>query len=165
MATRMSRWGVGPAFALSALAYLGVAVGVWWWYGNPLRITVDHYGLMVGVGVGLIVLGTLCYGVAAVRVMRAYNAGRLCTAGPYAACRHPVYAAWVFLIGPGVALLTNSWIILTVPVVMLISARILVGAEDEYLADRFGRAYEDYRRRVPALLPIGWLRRGVPAPK
>ena len=60
---------------------------------------------------------------------------------------------------PGVALVMSSWIGLAVPLVMYVILRVLVREEETYLERRFGDEYRAYQRRVPAVLPLGWMTR------
>ena len=90
-------------------------------------------------------------------INRAHNSGKLVTEGIYRCCRHPLYAAWVVFIVPGIVLLADSWIGLTIPLVMYVLLHILVKKEEIYLEERFGEEYVEYKKRVPAVLPIGWI--------
>jgi protein-S-isoprenylcysteine O-methyltransferase Ste14 len=92
--------------------------------------------------------------VGAVTVMRAYNRDRLVTSGIFALVRHPIYAAWITLIFPGLALLTRSWPMLLTPWIAYAIFRRLIHREDEYLEQRFGQAYRDYRRRVNEVIAV-----------
>ena len=42
---------------------------------------------------------------------------------------------------------------------MYIALRWLVRDEEAWLEQTFGEAYRAYRRRVPAVMPTGWLER------
>jgi protein-S-isoprenylcysteine O-methyltransferase Ste14 len=92
----------------------------------------------------------------------AHIAGRkdvaLVTTGPYAWCRHPLYA-WSLLagIGLGVATHTWTWPLLTAAFLAVIFLR-ETAREDRLLADLHGAAFRDYAARVPAL----WPRRPAP---
>ena len=92
--------------------------------------------------------------VGAVTVMRAYNRDRLVTSGVFALVRHPIYAAWITLIFPGLALLARSWPMLISPCIAYAIFRRLIHREDEYLEQRFAQAYLDYRRRVNEVIAI-----------
>ena len=59
---------------------------------------------------------------------------------------------------PGIALLVNSWLALTVPVVMYILLRLMVRKEEAYLEERFKEEYLAYKRSTPAVLPVGWIK-------
>lgn len=158
MPERMTRWGVGPRFTLYSFLYaapatvMAVVVPAWG------RIEVVSGPVLIGIGLTLIVVGLPLWIGGVVAAMRAYGADRLCTDGAFGLCRHPVYASWTILLLPGIALLIGSWILLTIPVVMAVILRWLVREEETYLAERFGGEYDAYRKRVPAVLPLGWLK-------
>ena len=74
--------------------------------------------------------------------------------GPYRLVRHPIYSG-ILLAALGTALAFGR-------VIFLVDAGIVLGLlfwksriEDGFLAAHFGQAFEDYRRRVAALIP--WL--------
>jgi len=106
-------------------------------------------------GIILIVIGIPFYIISARVVMKAYNADELITGSIYRFCRHPLYASWVIFIVPGIVLLINSWIALTVPIFMYILLCILVKKEELYLENRFGTEYLKYKNKVPCILPYG----------
>jgi hydroxyacylglutathione hydrolase len=57
---------------------------------------------------------------------------------------------------PGLLLLFRSWILLAVPLGMWLAATVLVRREEDVLRREFGAAYDEYTRRVGALLPRAW---------
>ena len=150
---RTSRWGVGLPIALVTLAWTGGAYVVHLaWYPAFAMEGVWRY-VLAGVGGALVVAGLPLY-VWSLRVFRrAWRQGELATAGPYARCRHPIYATWIFLITPGVCLLTGSWLVLTAPVAMYVAARLFVGLEERAMEARFGEAWREYRARTGRFLP------------
>ncbi len=150
---RISRWGVGLPIALVTLAWAGGAYGVHLaWYPVFAAEGTLRYAL-AGVGGGLIVIGLPLYVWALRHFNRARRAGAIATTGPYARCRHPIYATWIFLIVPGVCLLTGSWLVLTTPLVMYLAARLLVGREERAMEARFGQAWRAYRERTGRFWP------------
>ncbi len=78
---------------------------------------------------------------------------RLVTAGPYGWMRHPIYTAMAGkLLATG--LVVSHWIgLLAGLVLMAIGTAIRVRSEERLLRTQFGAEYEDYARRVPAILP------------
>jgi protein-S-isoprenylcysteine O-methyltransferase Ste14 len=79
--------------------------------------------------------------------------GEMFSGGLYAHARHPRYAG-MFSALLGAALLAGTpllWIVLALwwPFALLV-----IRLEEMELAARFGTAYEEYRKRVPAFLPI-----------
>jgi len=92
--------------------------------------------------------------VAARTEITGYNNGQLVTSGLSALVRHPIYSAWIVFILPGLILLTRSWPLLFNPFVAYFVFKLRIHCEDEYLEQRFGQAYLQYRGRVNELIPI-----------
>lgn len=82
------------------------------------------------------------------RILKAFRERRLLTTGFFAIFPNPMYAAFVLLIVPGLALILDSWLLLTASAVVYALFRALVPAEDRWLRESFGVQYEEYRRRV-----------------
>lgn len=77
----------------------------------------------------------------------------LVTGGLYAHTRNPMYVGNVLILA-GLALASNSWfcaVVLTAAYVFVCVA--IVAAEESYLRDRFGAAFDEYCRDVPRWLP------------
>jgi protein-S-isoprenylcysteine O-methyltransferase Ste14 len=72
--------------------------------------------------------------------------------GPYAWVRHPRYLE-VLLGCSGWALVCNYLAAYGVVAFLALSFLVLIPMEERELAERFGPAYEEYRRRVPAIFP------------
>ncbi|MCS6948610.1 MAG: hypothetical protein NZM12_13445 [Steroidobacteraceae bacterium] len=87
----------------------------------------------------------------------AYIAGRkdaaLVTIGPYARCRHPLYA-WSLLAGLGLGLATRS-LLLTAATLLLLAVLFVQAIRDEEarLRSQFGAAFDAYARSTPLLWP------------
>jgi protein-S-isoprenylcysteine O-methyltransferase Ste14 len=150
---RISRWGIGPKTFMPSLAYTLAAWAATSAWPDVFRL---HWlpDIVVTAGVVLTAAGVVMWLVGAVTVMRAYNRDRLVTSGIFALVRHPIYAAWITLIFPGLALLTRSWPMLLTPWIAYAIFRRLIHREDEYLEQRFGQAYRDYRRRVNEVIAV-----------
>ena len=78
--------------------------------------------------------------------------GTLLTEGIYARVRHPRYLE-ILLFSLGYALVSNYLAAYAAAAGMALGIAILIPFEERELLARFGRAYEDYRRRVPAIVP------------
>lgn len=85
----------------------------------------------------------------------------LVTSGPYARCRHPLYACSI-LGALGLGLATKSWL-LCLFTVLLISALVIYAAscEEQFLADAFPEQFKTYVEATPNMW---WPRRGAPLP-
>jgi len=153
VAKRMSILGAGPVVAVFTGLYL--AATIWASFGWPLLFAIDAvpYPWLAAAGVLLFVAAAPVYAVTVRTTFRAYRENRLVTTGAYAICRHPLYALWILLIVPGVALLLKSWLVLTVALFMYVATRIAVRREEEELESLFGEEYVDYKNRVGAIFP------------
>jgi protein-S-isoprenylcysteine O-methyltransferase Ste14 len=78
---------------------------------------------------------------------------RLVTTGPYALCRHPLYALSL-LGGVGVGLATHSVVILVVTVALLTWLHLrAIRIEERALGARHGAEFQRYCATVPLLIP------------
>ena len=154
MNNHLSRFGIGPRILVSAAAYAvlgGVATCLW---PTACLIQWPPPSVFVTVGILLLVIGVPMWLIAVRAVMRAYNSDRLVTSGVFSLVRHPVYSAWIVFNIPAIALLFRSWPLLLAPVVAYAVFKSSIRTEDEYLEQRFGQEYRDYRARVNELIPI-----------
>ena len=78
---------------------------------------------------------------------------RLATTGPYRWIRHPIYSAMLGkLLATG--LVVSHWIGLLAGLLLFcVGMAIRIASEEKLLRAQFGREYDDYARRVPAILP------------
>ncbi len=77
----------------------------------------------------------------------------LVTTGPYAFVRHPIYTGLLFgFIGSAVAL--GQWRGIVAVALVYLSLLRKYRLEERWMRERFGAAYEDYSRRVKALVPF-----------
>ena len=150
---RRFRWGVGPQIGLVTAAWAGLAlVGHWVFYptfavAGELRLAFRACGL------GLLGVGIPVYTVVAIHFGRRARRETLVTTGPYAYVRHPLYAVGIFLLAPGAVLLVGSWLLLSVPPVMYLAARVFIPREEAALAERYGASFRQYRRRTGRFVP------------
>lgn len=156
----MTKYGVGSRFTLLSIMYGLIMVLLSIFFDPVFKIPHVPYKFLVIAGVVLILLGFPFYLHALTSVMRAFEEKRLLTNGSFGMCRHPVYAAWVVFFVPGIMLFFNTWLGLTAPIFMYLLIRVLVDKEEIYLEEMFGEEYLLYKKRVPLVLPVGWLNRG-----
>ncbi len=153
MEKRLSRWGIGPRTFVPSLAYTGAALAATFRWPDVFLLRMLPDAIRTA-GAILLAAGVLLWACGVIAAMRAYNRDELATTGVYALVRHPVYAGWITLGFPGLALLTRSWPIFLTPLIAYAIFRQLIHREDEYLERRFGQAYLDYRRSVNEVIPI-----------
>lgn len=82
------------------------------------------------------------------------RADHLSTTGPYRLMRHPIYAG-VTLILTGIAAGLRSWPGLLVVVALFVpAASYRARLEEEALAKRFGKEWQEYAKKTPPILPL-----------
>jgi len=141
--------------------YGAVAVGLTKLCGLPWHMPIP-LPVAIGVGGPVLVIGAILLVLAfrALSVRRALGAelfaaraaSTLVTHGLYAHTRNPLYlAATLLLVGWCVALRLTPLAFLTV--IFFIHFLLVAKWEEKELLVRFGQEYEDYRKRVPLLVP------------
>ena len=87
------------------------------------------------------------------RNTRAQRAETLNTTGMYAIVRNPLYLG-NFVAILGLALSTKAWwFVLIVALAYWLYIERIVAAEERFLAEKFGAAYETWARQTPVLIP------------
>jgi protein-S-isoprenylcysteine O-methyltransferase Ste14 len=80
--------------------------------------------------------------------------------GPYALARHPIYTG-LLVAFVGTACARGEWRGVLAVVIAWAALWRKLGVEERWMVEQFGERYEEYRRRVPALLPIGGRKMGA----
>jgi protein-S-isoprenylcysteine O-methyltransferase Ste14 len=146
---RRARWGI-------AIEAIGFAL-VWqmgWWIHDPAAWRVVGGAAFLTAGAALTWTSRFALG----RQWR-FDAGlnadhALVQSGAYRLVRHPIYASMLCML-LGTALLRTPAVLIVVALVFFIAGtQIRIRIEDGLLAARFGPAFEEYRRRVPAYIPF-----------
>ncbi len=117
--------------------------------------TILPRGAAQTIGRVLAVMG-LALGAASVRTMRSAGtpvqperpSTTVVTEGPYRFTRNPIYLSMAILYS-GLALAFNAaWPLLLLPSVLFAVTRGMIEREEEYLENRFGDRYRQYKERV-----------------
>jgi protein-S-isoprenylcysteine O-methyltransferase Ste14 len=144
-------FGVGPVGFLISLA-LSMVFG---WAnrraGHPCLTAYTWVTKDIGIALIIIGLGLHFWSLATLRNW--WQKDRLCTGGPFKWFRHPLYAAWVTFIAPGIAVLLNSWILLVWAALLQPIWHWLVRKEEKMMMDRFGDEYRAYAARTGRFIP------------
>ncbi|HEV8319305.1 MAG TPA: isoprenylcysteine carboxylmethyltransferase family protein [Vicinamibacterales bacterium] len=86
---------------------------------------------------------------------RVIEGHQLVTHGPYAIVRNPIYASMaLWLVALALTFATPARLAIALSL-YVVGTLMRVRAEEELMRATFGEQWEDYRRRVPALIP--WL--------
>jgi protein-S-isoprenylcysteine O-methyltransferase Ste14 len=152
--------------SFGAVALQGAAFGVAWNLRRPFFTPIFPAAMPVQVVLALIAIGLAVFTVwlvaAAVRtlgkqwaiVAHVVEGHQLITAGPYRIVRHPIYSG-MFMIMLATALVVSHWIGLIVAVVLYTIGTVWrIGIEEKLLIETFGSQYLEYKRKVPAFIPL-----------
>ncbi len=145
---KMTEMGVAPLIAVPSFLYLGAAIALHYALFPLFAFAADPGPALRLAGAALIGLGLVVLLSSGLRIMKAFREQRLLTDGFFAVFPNPMYAAYVLAIVPGLALVLDSWLVLTGSVVVYALFRALVSGEDRWLKEKFGVQYEAYRQRV-----------------
>ena len=115
MSKGMTRRGVGPLIGITSGAYFLLALVINWACYSSFVVKGIPYFCLAVIGCVLTGLGVPTLILTARAVRRAFRRRKLLTQGPYAICRHPVYAVSLVCIC-GMVMFFRSWLMFTVPV-------------------------------------------------
>ena len=144
-------FGIGPRGAAISLFLLAVFV----WADSMIQgaIVLGYAGLLKTTGIVLVILGLGLHFWSFSTLRIWWVDDRLCTRGPFQHFRHPMYAAWITFICPGLALYLNSWLYLLWVLSLHLLWHQLVKTEEIVMIDRFGDIYRDYAQRTGRFFP------------
>jgi protein-S-isoprenylcysteine O-methyltransferase Ste14 len=139
--------GVAAWLGLRDVRAHGVSVGsaTFWWVqliGIVVLVVATAFTLWARFA-----LGTMWSSAAVVK-----QGHRLRTDGPYSIVRHPIYTGLIgMLVGTAVINGLGWWLLLPAAAVVLFGLKIR--NEERLMRRTFGQQYDEYRRRVPQLVP------------
>ena len=119
------------------------------WFGSPMS------DILVAVGwLALVAMAALFF--SALRIMRRAKTPinpnaqpeHLVTEGPFGITRNPIYLADTLLL-IGVGLVSGiTWFLPVALIAASITQKVAIGKEERWLAEKFGKRYRDYAKRV-----------------
>lgn len=148
-----NRFGIGPVWSIISICYSLIAISINDSIFGGQKIPILSDNILLIIGTILIILGLIILIKAIIDFNKAYGQKKLKTNGLYGIFRHPLYASITILIVPGCIFIFNKLFGLTVPIVMYISFRLLIGKEEKLLINEFGNEYIKYKKNVNAIFP------------
>ena len=144
-------FGIGPKGAM--ISSLLFVVFVWFHSFMSFRIVANHVGFIQTIGVTLMTSGLVLH-IWSFNTLRTWWADdKLCTYGPFRYFRHPMYAAWITFLCPGLGLFLNSWLYLIWIVLIHLLWHHLVDKEESLMVSLFGDEYKTYSKRTGRFFP------------
>jgi protein-S-isoprenylcysteine O-methyltransferase Ste14 len=145
--------GAGPKIMAPLFVTFAITAWLSYTYQPAFNYPIELYEWTLALGALLLVVGVPFWLLSVVMFLLAWFRGRLETRGPFAVMPNPIYGSWIVFIIPGISLVVSWWPILLTSVVMFAAHRLFIREEDDFLRQRFGKKYEEYRKNVL----IGWL--------
>ena len=153
MSKKMTIRGIGKKLELFTVPY-GIITIILTFILRPLfNINFIQYSILLYIGIPLFILGIILHIISAVTMVKGFKKEILLATGMYSISRNPMYSTFIFLIIPGISLIINSWLVLTSSLVMFILFIIFIHEEEQYLEEKFGKEYINYKNKVGLLLP------------
>jgi protein-S-isoprenylcysteine O-methyltransferase Ste14 len=127
-------------------------------FPNPVIVDNSLWAVAVGTGVALLGQALRVLTVGLKYIIRGGRNGRiyaadLVTDGVYDHMRNPMYVGNLLIVA-GISIASTCWVSVVLLVTMFGAAyAAIVAAEEDYLRDKFGPAYEAYCHDVPRWLP------------
>lgn len=146
------RWCIGPVIVVLALVDSLLPRGTW----EPLTVHAEWLRV-VGAAVMVVAMAFTFWarwrlGLMWTSAPAAKEGHQLRTDGPYAIVRHPIYTGLLgMLVGTTLLNELGGWVVALVVAAVLV--RWKLGVEERLMTEAFPGEYEDYKRRVPRLIP------------
>jgi len=86
------------------------------------------------------------------KVAETHRTETIVTTGVYSVVRHPQYLGGL-LAHAGISFLLSAWYSLLLTPLMIVLIYLISRKEEEELIREFGKEYEDYKKKVPMLIP------------
>lgn len=159
MKTKMTFGGIGPKLALITLPYIVLACLVIQRDPQFLKLHYVDSNWMTVTGYAWIGIGLLFYIATIVVFLTDFRKGLLVTRGTFGLCRNPIYASFIVFFIPGLALVFQSGMILSIALVLYLNFKISIHGENKVLEREFGEDYSDYRKYVNEIIPFPVIRK------
>ena len=136
-----------PRFTIQILQNLSVLVPV-------VNFSIPLLHLVISISFLLLGAWLAIKGVKGVtlRVAETHRTDKIVTTGVYSIVRHPQHLG-ALLAHVGISFLFSAWYSLLFTPLMVVLIYLISKKEEEELVREFGKEYEDYKKRVPMLMP------------
>jgi protein-S-isoprenylcysteine O-methyltransferase Ste14 len=150
---KMDIMGVGPKIGAIAIPIFILTVILTLLNRRMFCLPIVLPTILLAEGAMMVIIGLIINFSSAIQMIKAVKANKLLTTGFFQVCRNPMYASFIYLTIPGIALLFNSWLILVNSLIIVITFQLVISAEEKILEETFGDAYRKYKARVHRIVP------------
>ena len=150
----MTFGGIGPKLALITLPYILLAIRVIERDPDFLKLNFPGNQWLGIAGYIWIFIGIIFYVSTILVFLSDFKKEILVTRGTFSLCRNPIYASFIVFFIPGLALVFQSGMILSIAFVLYLNFKISIHGEKNILLRNFGEAYEVYEKSVNEIVPF-----------
>lgn len=158
---KMDFYGIGPKIGRIFIPWLALTI-VLSCISNRFNFYAERNSALTISGAGLLVFGLIFYFSSVRLLLSGLKEGKLVTSWTFSLCQNPLYMSFIWFLIPAIALLLNSWLILTTCVVGFVLLKVYVSKEYEILEEAFGDEYLKYKNETPEFFPFPikkWMKR------
>jgi protein-S-isoprenylcysteine O-methyltransferase Ste14 len=148
--------GAGVHLLLVGSFLEGPTLGIQQWISYPFCVTVKMQVFMTIPCIALCLFGVIWFtrSLNLIEVHLLHKREELITHGPFSYVRHPLYATLMITMPPLVITWRSDLIFIAPWILIVIASHYIVRIEERELIKTFGDDYKQYKRHVPALLPL-----------
>jgi protein-S-isoprenylcysteine O-methyltransferase Ste14 len=150
---KLSPLGIGPKIGMIAIPYIAIGIVLTVLYPQIFSFGPAAKKPLLIAGIVVLAVALILYAATVRSLLKGLKANKLMTTGAFRYCQNPLYAVMILLIIPAVALLLNSWIVLTTSLIAYFIFKINIHTEYEEMERIFGQEYIDYKKRTPEFFP------------
>jgi protein-S-isoprenylcysteine O-methyltransferase Ste14 len=151
---KLNFFGAGPKIGRITLPWLAITIVLTLIKKEIFAFTSDGIEAIRVAGFIVLGLGLVFYFVTVRGLLKGLKETKLVTKGGFFFCQNPLYASLILLIIPGIALIMNSWLILTTTIIGYIMCKTHIRSEYNELEKTFGEAYLKYKKETPEFFPF-----------
>jgi len=150
---KLDFYGIGPKIGIVLIPWLAVSIVTSGFSDGFNFIQERSSGLTIS-GAILLVIGLVFYFSSVRLLLNGLKEGKLVTNGTFSLCQNPLYMSFILFLTPAIALLLNSWLVLTSSLVGFILLKVYVKKEYQMLEEFFGDEYLKYKSETPEFFPF-----------
>lgn len=151
---KLNFFGIGPKIGMVAIPYFFITLWLSYYF-YPIFSFGNQFGDNLWIiGITFTTSGITALFFSILFLIKAVKKTILLTSDLFVYCQNPMYASIILMILPGLALMLNSWLILTTCLVAYYRFKKFIHLEYAELEEIFGEPYREYKKNTPELFPF-----------
>ena len=153
---KLTFWGASPIIFVLTIIYAILIFFIDHLYGSIFEIDFISNRVSIVLAIVMLCIGISLYIAVLKGLKAAYKKHELVKTGFFSICRNPLFAVVIYLLLPGLLLLFDSWILLTIPCFMYVMFKVFINREEHLMEKEFGQDYVAYKNNTSQLFPKLW---------